>query len=376
MCMAPLPQEKLENMKQFKYKYTNNSIIYNYLVSPLLNKLVNCLPTNLAPNLITFFSLISNIIAFIVSVLDGGFDFSQPIKKSTCFIIGISQLLYIIFDGIDGKQARRTGNSTPFGMLMDHGCDVFTDILTSYNMTKLLIVGNEGFFSYSVYFGLLLGFFMMTYEDYKIGEMVFPMINGADEGNFAVMLIAIICGILGQDWVQYIPFQKLEFLTIGKIFALTIVLGGIGTMFNLYLHTFQKKGCSENLKNFLDNMSFYNSLIIPVFYIYFKEEFWLNVKWLVIFNSCILFARVTIDLQMKIVTMDSFKCSLIFILTNVAMLISLFIKNNQFNFYFLGIYGIFQFAELAVFIYFRANEITDFLGIRIFFIESPELLEA
>ena len=164
MCMAPLPQEKLENMKQFKYKYTNNSIIYNYLVSPLLNKLVNCLPTNLAPNLITFFSLISNIIAFIVSVLDGGFDFSQPIKKSTCFVIGISQLLYIIFDGIDGKQARRTGNSTPFGMLMDHGCDVFTDILTSYNMTKLLIVGNEGFFSYSVYFGLLLGFFMMSYE--------------------------------------------------------------------------------------------------------------------------------------------------------------------------------------------------------------------
>ena len=376
MCMAPLPQEKLENMKQFKYKYTNNSIIYNYLVSPLLNKLVNCLPTNLAPNLITFFSLISNFIAFIVSVLDGGFDFSQPIKKSTCFIIGISQLLYIILDGIDGKQARRTGNSTPFGMLMDHGCDIFTDILTSYNMTKLLIVGNEGFFSYSVYFGLLLGFFMMTYEDYKIGEMIFPMINGADEGNFFVVLIAITCGIFGQDWVLYIPIQKFEFLTIGKIFALVIVLGGIGAMFNLYFHTFQKKGCSENLKNFLDNMSFYNSLLIPVIYIYFKEEFWLNVKWLVIFNSCILFARVTIDLQIKIATMDSFKCSLIFILSNMALIISLFIKNNQFNFYFLGIYGIFQFAELAVFIYFRANEITDFLGIRIFCIESPGLLEA
>ena len=123
-------------------------------------------------------------------------------------------------------------------------------------------------------------------------------------------------------------------------------------------------------------MSFYNSLLIPVIYIYFKEEFWLNVKWLVIFNSCILFARVTIDLQIKIATMDSFKCSLIFILSNMALIISLFIKNNQFNFYFLGIYGIFQFAELAVFIYFRANEITDFLGIRIFCIESPELLEA
>ena len=376
MCMAPLPQEKLENMKQFKYKYTNNSIIYNYLVSPILNKLVNCLPTNLAPNLITFFSLISNFIAFIVSVLDGGFDFSQPIKKSTCFVIGISQLLYIIFDGIDGKQARRTGNSTPFGMLMDHGCDVFTDILTSYNMTKLLIVGNEGFFSYSVYFGLLLGFFMMTYEDYKIGEMVFPMINGADEGNFAVSVIGICCGMFGQDWVSFVPLKQYEFLTIGKIFALVIFLGGLSTIFNLYLHTFQSKGCTENFKNFFDCMSFYNSLLIPIIYIYYKENFWLNAKWIVILNSCLLFARVTLDVQIKIVTMDSFKCSLIYVISNIALLISIFIKNEEYNFYFLGITGIFQFTELAVFIYFRANEITDFLGIKIFCIETPEVVQA
>ena len=371
--MTPLTQEKLENMKQFKYKYVNNSLTYNYLISPLLNKLVNCLPKNLAPNLITIFSLISNIIAFIVSVLDGGFDFSQPIKKSTCYVIGITQFLYIILDGIDGKQARRTGNSTPFGMLMDHGCDIFTNIFTSYSMTRLLIVGNEGFFSYSVFCGLLLGFFMMTYEDYKIGEMNFPMINGADEGNFAVTIIGIVCGIFGQDWVLYVPFKKFEFLSIGKIFSLVIFCGAILTIFNLYLHTFQSKGCSENFKNFFDCLSFYNSLLIPIIYTYYKEEFWLNAKWIVIYNSCLLFARVTLDIQIKIATMDSFKCSSIFIISNVALMISLFIKNNEYNFYYLGITGMFQFAELAVFIYFRAQEITDFLGIRIFCIESPEV---
>jgi ethanolaminephosphotransferase len=26
-------------------------------------------------------------------------------------------------DNCDGKQARKTGNSTPLGMLFDHGCD-------------------------------------------------------------------------------------------------------------------------------------------------------------------------------------------------------------------------------------------------------------
>ena len=375
MCMIPLAQEKLENMNQFKYKYTNNSFLYNNIFSPCLNKLVNYLPTNLAPNLITFFSLMCNVIAFVITLLDGGFDFSQPLKPSTCYVIGIFQLLYQILDNIDGKQARRTGNSTPFGMLMDHGCDSFTLVFTSYNMSRLLIVGNEGFFSYSVYFGLIMGFFMMTYEDYKIGEMAFPAINGVDEGNFAVFLIGVICGIFGQDWVLYVPIKSLEILTIGKIFALAITLGGIMTIFNLYYHTYQKNGCTENLKNFFDAINFYNSLLIPVIFIYYRDDFWINAKWIIILNACLLFIRVTIDLQIKIATMDSFKCSLMFVISNIALVISIFINNELYNFYYLGIVGIFQFAELTVFIYFRANEITDFLSIRVFCVQSSEEIE-
>ena len=370
--MTPLNQEKLENMNQFKYKYSNNSLLYNKIYSPCLNKLVNYLPTNLAPNLITFFSLLCNIIAFVIALIDGGFDFSKPLKLSTCYVIGISQLLYQALDNIDGKQARRTGNATPFGMLMDHGCDTFTLLFTSYNMSRLLIVGNEGFFSYSVFFGLILGFFMMTYEDYKIGEMAFPMINGVDEGNFSVFVIGVCCGIFGQDWILYSPFSKFESLTIGKIFALVIVVGGFSTIFNLYLHTFQKRGCSENVKNFFDSLGFYNSLLIPIFYAYYKENFWLYAKWIVILNASLLFARITIDIQIKIATMDSFKCNFMFIFSNLLLLISLFIKNDIYNFYFLGCTGIFQFSELAVFIYFRANQITDFLGIQVFCVQSPD----
>ena len=36
--------------------------------------------------------------------------------------------LYLILDNLDGKQARKTKNSSPFGLLMDHGCDIFTTI--------------------------------------------------------------------------------------------------------------------------------------------------------------------------------------------------------------------------------------------------------
>ena len=40
------------------------------------------------------------------------------------------------FDNCDGKQARKTGNSTPLGMLFDHGCDSLIVTLQVHYTTK------------------------------------------------------------------------------------------------------------------------------------------------------------------------------------------------------------------------------------------------
>ena len=257
-------------------------------------------------------------------------------------------------------------------MLMDHGCDIFTNIFTAFNMSRLLIVGNDDIFSYSVFLGLLVGFYMMTYEDYKIGEMYFPPINGADEGNFAVFLIGVGCGIFGQDWLKTVIFPKFATLTLGKIIGGIIAIGGLSAWFNLYLHTFKKKGCLENVKNFFDNMSFYSCIIVPIIYIYCKPIFYKNTKWILITNACLIFARVTLDIQIKIATMDSFKCNFMFFLSNIILISSIFFENYVFLFYYLGVSAIFQISEILVFIFFRAREITDHLGIKIFVIEPRE----
>jgi choline/ethanolamine phosphotransferase len=36
---------------------------------------------------------------------------------------GLGLFIYQTLDAIDGKQARRTGNSNALGELFDHGCD-------------------------------------------------------------------------------------------------------------------------------------------------------------------------------------------------------------------------------------------------------------
>ena len=372
MCISPLPKNTLDNLTQYKYKYRNDSILYGYCMSPFLNKMVVFLPKTLAPNLITFCSLMCNIIAFYFSVNDGGFDFSQQLKRRTCYIIGFTQLFYSLLDNIDGKQARRTGNSTPFGMLMDHGCDIFTNIFTAYNMSRLLVVGNDDFFFFFVFFGLLIGFYYMTYEDYKIGEMYFPPINGADEGNFAVFLIGVACGILGQNFLKVSFINNYPRVTVGRIIAGVIAFGGFTAVINLYIHTYKKKGCLENFRNFYDNMSFYSCIAVPLYYIYYKKEFYYNTKWILIVNACLIFARVTLDIQIKMATIDSYKCNFMFFFSNIILISTIFIQDNLLIFYLLGFSAIFQAAELAVFIFFRAKEITDHLGIQIFVIQPHD----
>lgn len=39
------------------------------------------------------------------------------------FLCGVGLFAYQSLDAIDGKQARRTGTSSPLGELFDHGCD-------------------------------------------------------------------------------------------------------------------------------------------------------------------------------------------------------------------------------------------------------------
>jgi ethanolaminephosphotransferase len=372
MCIYPLPQETLENMKRFQYKSTDESCTYNKCMSPCLNKVVNYLPTWLAPNLITLLSLCFNIFAAIISFLDGGFDFSFKLKSSTCFIIGLFQLIYQLLDNIDGKQARRTGNSTPFGMLMDHGCDIFTNIFTCFNLSKLLLVGNDNIYSFSVFLGLILGFYMMTYEEYKLGEMHFPVINGTDEGNLFVALLGILLSIFGQDCMT-MKINEDYSITVGQLIGLGVIIAGSSCVFNLYLHTYQQKGVKEAATNFLDNIPFYSVIFVPIIYIEFDLDFYKDYKWIILTNASLIFARITLDIQVKILTLDYLTCNIFYFFTNIAFIISLFIHVNFFKLFFLTLLLIVQMTELSFFIYQRAKEITDFLEIRIFCVNNQSI---
>ena len=47
----------------------------------------------------------------------------QGAPQWTFLLAAVGLFFYQSLDAIDGKQARRTGTSSPLGELFDHGCD-------------------------------------------------------------------------------------------------------------------------------------------------------------------------------------------------------------------------------------------------------------
>ena len=370
MCIAPIPQEYLENMKKFQYKSTDDSLLYNKCMSPCLNKVVSYLPMCLAPNLITLFSLTCNIIAASITFHDAQFDFTQPLMRSTCIIQGITQFCYQILDNLDGKQARRTGTSSPFGMLLDHGCDIFTNCFTAFNMSHLLLVGNTNFFAFCVFFGLIIGFFTMTYEELQVGELHFAMINGTDEGNLGLSLLCIFCGFAGQEWLQTTIVGS---LTLGQLFGLIVLFGGFSCVFNTFLHVYQHHGFKKMMTIPLDWIFFYNVVCYPSILVSVNPIFFMKHGWLPILISCLLFARETMDIQIKIVTNDRLRCNIFITCINLMINCSFLIFNDRYKFLYLGVIAVMLATELMMFIILRSRQITEFLGIKIFtIIPNPQ----
>ena len=74
---------------------------------------------------------------FYSSILIAFYDYSfeaaskienYPIPKWVFLVTGINVFVAYTLDGIDGKQARRTGTSTPVGELFDHGLDSYSTL--------------------------------------------------------------------------------------------------------------------------------------------------------------------------------------------------------------------------------------------------------
>jgi len=190
-----LSSEVLAGFDAYKYSCKDTSPLSNYVMHPFWNSCVKLCPMWVAPNLLTLVGFLCcvghySLLAFWdydfrsgtappeVSghpLVPGGFPIPGYVWVSVAILLFLSHTL----DGIDGKQARRTGSSTPLGELFDHGLDSWATVFITGAIYTVFGRNEDGFsidpfrmfcLHWNVYFCFLLS----HWEKYNTGILYLP----------------------------------------------------------------------------------------------------------------------------------------------------------------------------------------------------------
>jgi len=236
----------ITNLKQgYKYASTDRSLIapiFQHFWTPL----AEYLPRNhLAPNLITLIGLAFIIFSFLLNwyylpnliednipvqplisytrhssylppSMDKFFASILPVTEHSripqqvvtnsipsmiFYIHAICLFVYQTMDALDGKQARRTGNSSPLGELFDHGCDALSTSLVALTTFGALQLGGT-YPVLALLCGSLIVFFVAQWMEFHTGFLDLGRIN-VTEVQLICCAVYVSTGIMGPAfWRQ------------------------------------------------------------------------------------------------------------------------------------------------------------------------------
>ena len=224
-----LSPNAVKRLPHYQYRGADLSLLYKYVLSPVAAWFVdNLTPTWIAPNTITFFGLTWMMMSYCViwywcpglyeantdialTKNDNDNDIDYAVPRAIFLLNGCAMIIYQTLDNMDGKQARKTGTSSPLGLLFDHGCDAMNLILGSGNwiaamalipgnVSDLLVgtdyhgdnvqsksfisalFGGDAMLAYLLIFCPMIAFYVSTWEQYYTGTLILPPFNGPSEG--------------------------------------------------------------------------------------------------------------------------------------------------------------------------------------------------
>ncbi len=125
------------------------------------------------PNVITVSGLILVIISHCLVALYAPNFTEENVPPFFWILCALFLFAYYILDAMDGKQARKTGSSSPLGLIMDHGCDAMNACISSLTFAALLKLSPRDPSPFPYLSALLLAllqtsvpFFFATWEEY------------------------------------------------------------------------------------------------------------------------------------------------------------------------------------------------------------------
>lgn len=226
-----LTSEQLSTLTTYKYLGEDRSLIYNHVLNPQYIRLANHLPLWLAPNAVTLIGFLCPVATHLALLYHvPHLDTSAP--RYLYLLAGLSLLFYMVMDNLDGKQARRTGSSSPLGHLFDHGCDALN--VTVSGLSLLIVVQ---LYTPSIAFAMLYGlgflmFYTATLEELHTGALVLRELNGPTEGLLFLAGIHIATAWIGPRlWTaplqDLLPLAVIHTMPILAEARLNVILAGV-----------------------------------------------------------------------------------------------------------------------------------------------------
>ncbi|XP_052124781.1 choline/ethanolaminephosphotransferase 1 isoform X2 [Frankliniella occidentalis] len=226
-----LSDGQLKRLSEHKYNSESQSLLDAWL-QPWWNWLVRQVPIWLAPNLITLSGLIINIVTTLILIYYSP-DAKSDAPRWAFFLCGVGLFAYQSLDAIDGKQARRTGTSSPLGELFDHGCDSISTVFVAISACIAVQLGYYPTWMFFQCFCAMTLFYCAHWQTYVSGTLRFGKLD-VTEAQITIMFIHLISTIFGPSiWMAKIP--PLEYFELRYVIGMFTILGATLNLYNMFL---------------------------------------------------------------------------------------------------------------------------------------------
>ncbi|KAJ9462657.1 putative CDP-alcohol phosphatidyltransferase class-I family protein 3 [Diplonema papillatum] len=192
--------EALNGLVHYRYAGTDLSLTSKYILQRYWKWSVNLLPVEVAPNMITLLGL-ACIAASYTAVYAYCPHCTEQAPSWVWVLSGLALFSYQTLDALDGKQARRTGTSSPLGELFDHGCDAVGTVLLAMNTISSLMLAPDQMYL-AVFYIIVLsgGFYFCAWEQYHTGTLTLGYVNGPVEGILTLCALFLATAVMGHDF--------------------------------------------------------------------------------------------------------------------------------------------------------------------------------
>ncbi|GFY70700.1 hypothetical protein TNIN_274251 [Trichonephila inaurata madagascariensis] len=261
---------QLKRLSDHRYNSCGRTL-FDPIVQPFWNWLVLKLPLWLAPNLMTITGLIINIVTSLILVFYSP-DATQEAPRWAFVFCAVGIFIYQTLDACDGKQARRTGTSSPLGELFDHGCDSLSIVFVALGVNVAVQLGMFPSWMFFQCFTAMALFYTAHWQTYVTGTLRFGKLD-VTEAQIVVMFIHLISAIFGPNiWSTQIPKICIE-IKLMPVFAgiLTASLAFYSNLTMIFTGGIGKNGSTVAGTSILSPLIPLALVIIPAFIIYQKS---------------------------------------------------------------------------------------------------------